>query len=768
MKYKKYVIANGDDRSLTPFVVWLPKPPSVKLMNNYQRAVENQKFEKTIYPESLKALEKTIDEGLKQKEINSSTFRRTPQRFIRAMWEELLANPAEYKKEIEFIKTEQYRLKYGYWVMIYGEPTWITPWHYRYLNYWTIDDVDEVEYRERDWKFFVIADWIYRVHTDQYGNQVYRTEPDNKLSRMLLGFLYPKHRRDGATHKSLCIGYSILMEAGARKHFGIQSFDKSNARTHYVSKLLPSFEDMPFFVKPIWKGDPQPLGGMTFNPAPGIGAGKGLGSEISYANSADAKHYDGGKQIAHLSDENGKTVLEDVVDRHGIVRNTMATGGGSNITGYSMHPSTVEDLEERGGDNYKRLADASMFTGNRTESWLVTIFESAAYGLEGFVDIFGASIVDDPEESDLWRIPKPNRDDNKVLRGARRYLIEERSRKLLSRDPKTVTEGIKDSQRFPLEYVECWGATDGNAGFDIQSLKERERELEANIANGISNVDKGNFYWVIDQQEYSANEFVEAGFHLRKGITDNAHVIWKYEDNGLFNLSYMPIRNNERVMNDNVWYPKDPDPFTICGDPYQFLGRAQRGILKEKSGLSDGGISMFWEQDYKIDPQSKDIREWESNRTILTFKHRHQTTEAFGEEFIMAMVYFGAMAFPERNVKDLLKYIIDRGFSGYLLYLTDTLGKPKPEAGFHSGTESKQELFQSIRSYVRNHIHRERHLDLIKEIIAIRSLEDMTNYDLFTAAAGAIYGSKSRYREMIQEARKQTAIEEDIIETFVF
>jgi hypothetical protein len=286
-------------------------------------------------------------------------------------------------------------------------------------------------------------------------------------------------------------------------------------------------------------------------------------------------------------------------------------------------------------------------------------------------------------------------------------------------------------------------------------LKSREKDLESMDINGELPVRKGNFYWKIDDQLISSTDFVNGEMHLAKGITDEATVEWVDEETGRWIMSYMPKVTNKRYKNNGIWFPEDVEGFTHCGDPFQFLqeSKIRDSKRKDKSRLSKGALACFIERDMSIDTATRDISTWETNRFALSHTHRHRTTEEFGEDAIMQMVFFGGLMFPEINVKNLWKYIVDRGFEGYLLYMTDERGKYKATPGFNSLSESKQALFQGINTYVTNHIKRELHIDIIRDIIAIKGLEDMTNRDLFTAAAGCLYGSRSRQRDYMKKSK---------------
>lgn len=749
----KFIVVNKNDRNLKPFVIFLPKPPADKHIINYGKKRVNQVFTRVEIPQRLVDLEKKLRKQLEIRESTNSNQKFSKQKLQITMWEYLKGHAKEYEKEIEFIIEEQWKLKHGAWYFIDREPIFINPWYYRYLNYWQLGGGVVPEFRMRDWEYFTVHDYAYRTSED--GNY------KDIGNRTVIGVTYPKHRRDGATHKSLCILYSIILERGRFSKGGIQSYNSDNAQEHYLGKLAVSFDNMPFFTKPLWSGSDMPVGGLKFIKPAGVGSVDSLNSEITYATTAYRGAYDGWQLDGILTDESGKTKDEDVLERHEVVVNTVTIGNRRNIFGFMMYPTTVADMEKGGGKRFYDLCKQSQFHERndigQTKSGLINYFKAACYGLEGFVDIFGKDVVDDPKESEKWRL-KPDvktggfvRDSNGKLLGSRRFLITQR---------KAVVEDISSYNNqlrlFPMEYIECFGGVDGDVGFDTVKLIKRKNELMSMEVDNKAPTVRGYFVWVMPNgTRLTSRDFIDGGYHKMSGITNNAHVEWVDHKEGRFLMSMRPKTPNDRyVNNDGIWFPKNPSQYTSCGDPFQFLKDSEINNVyrDDKSRLSKGGLAVFYERDLNEDPMDKPISEWVSNTFVLSYLYRPPTGEEFGEDSIMAMVYYGGLMFPETNVKDLWHYIVERGFEGYLLYMTDTSGrKLKNNAGFTSLGESKQALFSGVKSYISAHIHREKHLPIVKQFLGIQGLADMTNQDLFVAAAGCLYGSSSRMRDFVSD-----------------
>jgi len=761
----KYVVVNKNDRSLKPFVIWLPKPPNAKYMDNFRIKREKQFFHKTQQPQRLLDLEDRITDEMRQAEsADKNKNRFTKQGLVIKMWDFLLDNSKDYKKEIDFIKREQYRLTYGYWVIIEGEPTYIPRWHYRYLNYWTLDGGVTPEFRFRDLEYFLVHEYAW--NTTENADYV------DTFKKTILGVTYAKHRRDGATNKSLCILYSLMVEgsgvSGVNQLLGIQSYNDNNAAKQFHTKLMPAFDKMPFYTKPLWNGIDMPRGELRLTyPS----ARKTLGSKYNYANTAGSGFYDGDKLLGILTDETGKTLKStvDVLDRHEVMRKCVTLGNESKVIGFMLYPTTVADTVSGGGGQFQKLCNMSHFhdrndeTG-QTMSGLINYFKASIYGMESFIDIFGKDVVEDPKESEVWRLKDIMRDSKGKLIGSRRYNLSKRAM-LLKKNK--ITSYNNEVRLAPMEFAECFGGSGEDLGFDTVGTKKRINELLVDEKNEMPHTKRGYFVWKFkDGREITSKEFVKLEYYRIKGVTDNAIVKWVDDPNGRFHVSLLPRKNNRREIVEGVSYPLNPNEYTHSGDPFQFLNSTEINSIyrDDKSGSSLGGLAGFQERDYAVDPQGKSTKDLETFRFVYDYLFRPNETEEFGEDHIMALVYFGGLSFPERNVKNLLKYVIDRGFGGYLLYMTDATGKLSKDAGFNSLAGSKQELFSQIKNYTFKHVHKDDHVNILNQIVDIKGLKDMTNMDLFTAAAGCLYGSSSRYREYMGENTDDNEYNEEIFD----
>ena len=188
----------------------------------------------------------------------------------------------------------------------------------------------------------------------------------------------------------------------------------------------------------------------------------------------------------------------------------------------------------------------------------------------------------------------------------------------------------------------------------------------------------------------------------------------------------------------DVWCPSRPELFTASGDPYAFL-------KTEHNRTSKGGGNVFMERDETIDPDYKPISEWETFRNVCTYLHRLTDPDDYAEDMLMMCVWWGAMMFPEINVPLIWDHFRRRNYHGYLKYENLPNGGYKKTPGFFAKGAYQQRIFQKHQQYIEQHGMRERHMEILLECKSIKGIEDLTNYDLFTAVGGSYIGAESDY-----------------------
>lgn len=121
---------------------------------------------------------------------------------------------------------------------------------------------------------------------------------------------------------------------------------------------------------------------------------------------------------------------------------------------------------------------------------------------------------------------------------------------------------------------------------------------------------------------------------------------------------------------------------------------------------------------------------------------------------IMCAIYYGSTVYIETNVQDLKDAFIENGYRGMLAHKWNQEKEVMDSiAGQATDNATKQDIFKQIQKYIKFHVGRERHAKLLEQIRDITSLQEMTKFDLFTAAGYAIVGF-NQYKHRIQQIDK--------------
>ena len=695
------------DPDLVPFSIPLPNPPEERFIDYYNLPKDEQYWRPPSLPRRLRELQKS----------NKS---------IKAINDFLRKNQGEYAMEIEFVRREWERRNNGYWLYINGVATWMPGWHYFYCGYWELD-VGLPRYLDRDRKFFVFADYAYKTTKTIDGKEYER--------RVCMGFNYPKHRREGATYRAAEINYEINSKR-FNSHGGIQSMDGKSGKRTFREKYVQPWKRLPFFFKPLYSGTTDPKEQMVFDvPAQHITKEGsiavpevGLQSFIDFADSASRSWYDGDKLHFYHDDETGKTKEEDVYIRQQVVSKCLTQDQRINIHGFYISTSTVGQMASGGGRNYYDLCqdswqhDYDPITG-QTKTGLWNLFMPAYEGNMMFIDKFGNSIVDDPDEETVSNWAQPIKGLDGTYIGSKTYLDGMFSSMLTGMEAREVERYNEELRQSPTKWRNCWGGAGSGNGLNIIKIGVRLEDLRM-MPNAMRTV---NMAW-------------------KDGV-----VVLVDDPNGRYNVSLIlpPEETNRKVMRSvetdeglqNWWYPEVRGRFTASADPYKF-----RKVNAHRE--SKGGGCVYWERDFNLDPPDKPMQQWESGRFVCTYLHRPATPEEYIDDMLKMCVYYGADMFPEINIPTVWDHFVVSGYGGYLKYEKDSVGRWMKTPGWYNSGNKPQALWNVVQSYIEMNCHREMHSDFLSQCFTIRGVDELTDYDLFTACGGALLGSRTDYKEM--------------------
>lgn len=722
----KYQWFNTDDADLHPIRTRLPDCPDWHTITNFGLPADKQVFVREEVPSSLEYLIKKVRLDVKRdKELKSK--QKKEDSFYEKFWEELETS-VKYKKAVEWIAEQWYYRVHGKWFFINGKPTYFPPNYWFYLNWWSLEEVENIEHRERDREWF----WaMYYFKNDTTAPKVEVIKEGEKEIRKLLynddgslqlvdfgyrtidGVIVTKSRRSGDTTKATCeIFCDTVLRIDA--HCGIQGDKEDTGIQVFNNKMKYAYDRM--FA--IWK----PRRNYNVESALLFDVGEvdeTLNALIDYTSS-HPNAYDGQKLFRYYADEPGKLERYSVHARHAIVRECLRTG--TRLNGFSLYTTTVNDMDSDAGKQFEILCRDSFYedrgSNGYTKTGMVVIHFKGDHGREGFIGKFGESVSETPTSEQLKYIEHRKNAKGEYIGAREDILLRREQYRIQERFDKIAEE----KRLYSLSFAEAFAPPANSIYFNIGVLERRHLELSRNKDITI----KGNF------------------------VGDpNTNVRFEPDNNGRFIVSRLLDKgSNQKYTHGGQWYPSNSSVYVASADPF----KSDKDRL-EGYQASNGGGAVLWMHDSRLDPETKPIDEWQSGTFVCTYNFRPPTTDEFCEDMLKMSVYYGALMYPENNLDHVWKYFVSRGFGGYLHYDTDPdTGRPKAKPGFHSGGDMKQKLFNLTRNYIEMHGNREKHIDYVEQCLKIRNYDQMTKFDLFTACGGCLLGAESSYGEYLQEA----------------
>ncbi len=349
--YWSSCLYNYDDPDLTPVRLKLPTPPKKEFIDGYKLKRENQRFKRLEAPARYNSLVKEANDkalaDLRSQE-SLSLFK------IQKKFWELIDEDVEYYRDvIAYIKKCWWHRIYGYWFYNRGIATYIDGSHWTYLNIWKMDDVGYPDYRDRDRKEFLFYRYTYTTHESfmDYDEDGTAIKIDGKYRikkhkyRTSFGPIQSKNRRSGNTNKSLNNVLEVTSRTKGTDGGGIMSYTKDNSKEHFVGKLMTGWNAYPLFFKPLSTSASNSLI-LNFEVPGNEFELSGLGTKVTFAETAAAKFYDGTKLISVLCDESGKCLKINTLVRmyDGGVKKVQDVVVGDLLMGDDSTPREVKSL----------------------------------------------------------------------------------------------------------------------------------------------------------------------------------------------------------------------------------------------------------------------------------------------------------------------------------------------------------------------------------------------------------------------------------------
>ncbi len=624
-------------------------------------------------------------------------------RRIRSM-DEWFEKPAEFRNKFRsYVEQEFQRRRDGVWFYNNGEPTYITGRHYMFLQWSKID----------------IGYPSYLAFQKDIFTHMAACEADPRC----FGQLYTKCRRSGYTN----VCSSVLVDEASQvkeKLLGIQSkTGKDSQENIFMKKVVAIFRSYPFFFKPIQDGTTNPRMELAFRePSKRITKnnktsqiGDALNTVINWKNTTN-NAYDGEKLHMLYLDEAGKWEKPtDIREAWRIERTCLIVG--KRVVGKALVGSTVNPMN-KGGEEYRELwADSDPNERNqngRTRSGLYRIFIPAYAALEGFFDVYGNAIVDDPSEN----VHIHGIDGEIIDQGSKTYLKNERSS--FKNDPSELNEIIR---QFPFTEDEAFRDSIEGSLFNIGKIYQ---QIEFNEDMFPNPVVRGNFVWRNKDEE----------------------VVFSPDPNGRFRVSWMPPDHLRNQKKDERGKKVAPNGHIGVGgvDSYDLDatvdGRGSKGALHLYNKFSmDAPANMF----------------------VVEYASRPDLASIFYEDVLMCAFFYGYPLLVENNKYGIVRYFESRGYDGYLMDRPDFLktGNSSVNVRTKGIPSNSQDVIQShaqaIEAYIHDHVGIKAETEEFGNMYFNRTLEDWiaykidkrTKFDLTISSGLALLGAQKAKKEKV-------------------
>lgn len=587
-------------------------------------------------------------------------------------------NEEEY---VDYIIEEFKRRVDGVWFMNKGVPVYLTGHMYFWLQWYK--DVDDGGYSD-----FRYAQLHLSYHTKAC-----------EIDKRCIGQLFPKSRRTGFTLEKLAMKLNKeTMMANFRS--GLTSKSDTDAEAAFKKKQY-AFKELPFFFKPVVKGNPDSDKSIFFGkPSNASKAAKKnierdndlyLNTETDYRATTNGA-YDSIKLNDYLSDECFKWKKPASYDIHWKqVSPTMDENG--IIVGKAWLGSTVGAYEE-GGKIARPFWNASdprkrNKVTKRTGTGLYRYFMSVDENSAAHTDKYGIC-------------------HQTIGRGARPICVG-------SNEP--IEVGSKD----------YWDAKEKEAKKEGQEMfNEQKRNHPRNIEDAFRfKVEDSafNIERIQDQIAYNdivvEHKIVVGDFVWKNGDMECGEVEFKIRDNGRFAVTWMPPTE---LRNQFDWIKDQRHP--------------------KNDWLGAGGLDPFGKDQTADKRQSKGAFHFinrvnahfpETGRMfVLEYIHRPPTRNQFFEDALMASLFYGYPILAENDKDGIITYFEQRGYLGYLMkrpkrYMARN-SRVKDEIGV-PGTAMVEPVYYALNDYINQYVGETKEGEVGKLMLFNRTLQDWLRYE---------------------------------------
>ena len=606
---------------------------------------------------------------------------------------------SEHEDVRKFIDEDNARCTHGVWFMNNGTPTYITGYHYEYLQWYSLD-VGAPFYSDKDRRWYYFVDYCFK-------------DPE------CMGMLYGKKRRDGFSHR--CMSITL---ASARKSFdaeyGMMSKTGDDAKRLFA-KLILAFKKYPSFYKPQVASAEDIQKELFFKePAKRVSQknrrtvhGVSLETKINWRNTRE-NSYDGSKVKILTGDEVAKLERDVSFRKWFAVASTSLTQG-RKIFGKALMGSSVEEAE-KGGKEFKEVwANSNPLErdlNGRTLSGLYRYFTPAEDGLEGFIDEYGMSVMETPAK------PVMGIDGQLIKIGAIEYL----ENVLKSKKEAGDMIGYYESKRqFPRTEADMFlDPKNETASLPVEKIYQ---QIEINNGFPTLPIRQGNFQW-------------------KDGLQDT-YVVFHDDPKGRWLVYWMPKPEDRSkwVLLRGLKSPSFKDFGCFGLDPYDHKLTSE--------GKGSNAASHGYRKFDHLDPLFSDI-------FVTEYLARPMDPYEMYEDILMQCVFYGWPVLGESNKPGCMTYFENRGYFNYLMMRPAATHTDWSEENQESpwipttGDAVRNSLVSYLRAYIYQKIGLNEQTKKPGNMVFNRTLQDWlvfkgegqwTDWDLTVSTMLAIAGS---------------------------
>tara|TARA_R110000772_G_scaffold268686_2_gene397486 strand:- start:37928 stop:40141 length:2214 start_codon:yes stop_codon:yes gene_type:complete len=556
-------------------------------------------------------------------------------------------------KYTPYIDEEVRRRDEGFWFKNNGVDTYITGSHYQYLQ-WSKIDVGAPDFRESNRLYWIFWE-ACRADSRCYG------------------MCYLKNRRSGFSFMAASELINIATVSEKRR-FGILSKTGGDAKKMFTGKVVPISINYPFFFKPVQDGKDRPVSELAYRVPANQFTRKRIGEKdelagltslettIDHETTGD-NSYDGEKFKILVHDEFAKWLKPYSILRNWSVTKTCLRLGGR-IVGKCMMGSTCNS-KDKGGANgekmYKNSNIKSRDENGETKSGLYSLFIPMEWNYEGFIDIYGYPVFDNP------KTPLLGMDGTMIKIG------------VLQRW-KNEAEGLKGDQDLLNEFYRQYPRTEEHA------FRDEAKDSLFNLAKIYEQIDHNG--------DMKGSKLITRGSLSWENQIKDSRVVFTPNPNGRFLTSWIPpIRlQNLMIKKNGKKFPANEHLGAFGCDPYD--------ISKAVGGGSNGslhGLTKF------------SMEEVPPNMFFLEYISRPPTATMFFEDILMACVFYGMPLLAENNKSGLLYHFLKRGYRGYSMNPPNKVNSKltyleKEVGGIGASTDVIDIHAQAIETYIDKYV----------------------------------------------------------------